>query len=209
MQQSGLSLNCFFFVTSFHSFSLVACSSGINIAWDEWPFVYASRFPEACVSHRQVSRAFWQIRNSRSSLNKTTCGVRTPFFQGSHLRISHSPDFEVYLKNFVSQMRCDARRDNMCLLPPSKMKWRTFLMSFHQNNFLREIAMKCRINSFLFLQYQKRNLTLPRMFWLLSYPSPASYISSRKSLVQESHEILRWDSLSFRWIPDSVGSWNS
>ena len=45
--------------------------------------------------------------DSRSSLTKTTFGVRTAFFPGSHLRL-------------VSQIRCAARRDNMCLLSPSK-----------------------------------------------------------------------------------------
>ena len=56
---------CAFFLTSSHSFSMVAFSSGINIAWNERSFVCASRFPEACVSERRISRVFWTIRNSR------------------------------------------------------------------------------------------------------------------------------------------------
>ena len=49
---------CAFFVTSFHSFSIVAFASGINISWNERSFVCASRFPEACVSEREISRIF-------------------------------------------------------------------------------------------------------------------------------------------------------
>ena len=49
---------CAFFMTSFHSFSIVAFASGLNIAWDERSFVCTSRFPEACVSERQISRVF-------------------------------------------------------------------------------------------------------------------------------------------------------
>ena len=57
---------CAFFMTSFHSF-LFHCRLfiWINIAWNEKYFVYASLFPEACVSERQISRVFWTMRNSR------------------------------------------------------------------------------------------------------------------------------------------------
>ena len=54
-----------FMMTSFHSFVIVAFSPGINIAWDERSFLSASRFPEACVSERQISRIFSTIRNCR------------------------------------------------------------------------------------------------------------------------------------------------
>ena len=56
---------CAFFMTSFHSFSFVAFSFGIKIAWSERSFVHTSRFPEACVSERQISRVFRNIRNCR------------------------------------------------------------------------------------------------------------------------------------------------
>ena len=49
MQQGGLSLPfvlCAFFMTSFHSFSIVAFASGINIAWGERSFIHTSRLPE-------------------------------------------------------------------------------------------------------------------------------------------------------------------
>ena len=38
--------------------SIVAFASGIMIAWNERSFIHTSRFPEACVSERQVSRVF-------------------------------------------------------------------------------------------------------------------------------------------------------
>ena len=49
---------CAFFMTSFHPFSIVAFTSGISIAWVERSFIHTSRFPEACVSERQISRVF-------------------------------------------------------------------------------------------------------------------------------------------------------
>ena len=49
---------CAFLMTPFHSFSIVAFASRINTVWDERSFVCASRFPEACVSERQISRIF-------------------------------------------------------------------------------------------------------------------------------------------------------
>ena len=115
-------------------------------------FFHTSRFPEACVSERRISRIFWTFvtLDSWSSLTKTTFGAHTSFFPGSHLRVSRTPpDFEVYLKNFVSQTRCAARRDNVCLLSPSKrMKWRASLRSFHRNEFLRKVVIEYRIPSF-------------------------------------------------------------
>ena len=53
-----LSFLCAFFMTSFHSFAIVAFASGINIAWNERSVIHTSRFPEACVSERQISRVF-------------------------------------------------------------------------------------------------------------------------------------------------------
>ena len=98
--------------------------------------------------------------------------------------ISFSPDFQGYLKNLVSQIRCAARRDNMCLLSPSKgIKWRASLGSFHQNELLRKVVIEYRVPSFPAISIQL-NLFLPQTFWLFSNPPPASYISSRKSFVQ-------------------------
>ena len=179
---------CAFFMTSFHTFSIVAFASGINIAWVERSFICASRFPEACVSERQISRIFWTVRNSRflkSSLNRTTFGVHTSLFPCSHWKYLVLPDFEVYLKNFVSQIRCAARRDNMCLLSPSEtVRWRAFFRSFHRNEFLRKVVMEYRIPSFPCNTNIIEFAVLPQMFWLFSDPLPASYISSQRSFVQ-------------------------
>ena len=87
---------CAFFVTSFHSFSIVAVAFEINIAWAERSFVYASRFPEACVSERQTPESsksyvtldvpkFADQNNIRSS-----CPFLPKFTLES---MSYSPDF--------------------------------------------------------------------------------------------------------------------
>ena len=178
---------CAFFMTSFHSFSTVASASGINIAWNERYFAYTSRFPEACVSERQISRVFWTIRISRVPKFAEQNNIRNSYFflpRFSPESISYLPDFYGYLKNFVSQIRCAARRDNMCLLSPSeKIRWRAFLRSFHLKEFLRKVVIKYRIPSFPAIRIQL-NLFLPQMFWLFSNPPPASYTSSRRSFVQ-------------------------
>ena len=54
MQQSGPSLPSVFCVPFFHSFSIVAFASGINIAWDEKSCVHTSRF--GCPKHASNSR---------------------------------------------------------------------------------------------------------------------------------------------------------
>ena len=83
-------------MTSFHSFSIVAFASGINIPWVERSFIHTSRFPEACVCEREISRVFWTIRNSRFPKFADQNHIRSSYF--FHLRftlesISYSPDF--------------------------------------------------------------------------------------------------------------------
>ena len=99
MQQSGLSLPfvfvCAFFMTFSHPFSIVAFTSGINIAWDERSFVCASRFPEACVSERQISRVIWTIPNSRFPKFADQNHIRSSYFLLPRFTlesISYSPD---------------------------------------------------------------------------------------------------------------------
>ena len=87
---------CAFFVTSFQSFSIVAFSSGINVAWDERSFVCASRFPEARVSERQISRVFWSTRNSRFPKFADQNHIRSSYLflpKFTLENISYSPDF--------------------------------------------------------------------------------------------------------------------
>ena len=77
----------------------------------ERSLIHTSRFPEACVSERQISRIVRTIRDSRfpkihilfvctpprirvyprHSLSRSTSGVYTSFFPGSHLRVSRTP----------------------------------------------------------------------------------------------------------------------
>ena len=165
---------CALFMTSFHSFSIVAFASGINIAWSERSFVCASRFPEACVSKRQISRVFWTIRNNWFAKFADQNHIRSLyfFFPSSHLRVSRTPRiFQGYLKNFVSQIRCAARRENMCLLSPSKgIKWRASLRSFHRDEFVRKVVIKYRI-PFLPCNINTSELFLPQMSWLFQSSS--------------------------------------
>ena len=147
-----LLFSCAFFMTSFHSSSSVAFSSGTNIAWDERSFVHTSRFPEACVSEIQISRVFWTIRNSRFPKFADQNHIRSTYFflpRFTLESISYSSNQKVYLKNFVSQIRCAARRDIVCLLSPSNgIKWRASLGSFHWNEFLRKVVTEYRTPSF-------------------------------------------------------------
>ena len=56
---------------------------------------------------------------SRGQLNRITSGVCTPFALVPLLRVSRtSRALEGYWNNFVPQIRCTARRDNMLLLSP-------------------------------------------------------------------------------------------
>ena len=93
---------CDFFMTSFHSFSIIAFSSGITVAWDE-RFNHTSRFPEACVSERQISRVFWTIRDSRFPKFGNQNHIRSPYFflpKFTHESISYFPDFKGLLEEF-------------------------------------------------------------------------------------------------------------
>ena len=117
MQQRWLSFPFVCLVYDFLSF-LFHCRLCIwtQPCLGEGSVVCASRFPEACVSERQISRVFWIIRNSRFPKFADQNHIRSScFFLPSFTfeSISCSPDFEGYLKNFVSQIRCAARRDNV------------------------------------------------------------------------------------------------
>ena len=126
---------CAFSMTSFHSFSIVAFSSGINTVWDERSFVRASRFHRACVSERHISRVFWTIRNSRflevrwKEPHSEFTSLSSQDHTWEYLIL---PGISVLLEEFVSQIRCAARRDIMCLLSPSEklseeLSWDLFI----------------------------------------------------------------------------------
>ena len=123
VQQSGLSLLLFcvplYNVLSF----LVHCCL---VVWNQhclgWKiFCTYSRFREANVSERQISRIVRTIRDTRfvcvytrDSLSRTIFEVNTSFFHGPHLWVSRTPQvFRV-----VPQTRRVAKRDNMRLFSP-------------------------------------------------------------------------------------------
>ena len=153
---------CAFFINSFHSLSTVAFASGMNIAWGERSSCTYSRFPEASVSERQISRIVRTILDSRFvcaytrySLRRTISEVCTSFFPGPHTRVPRTLRVLWSLEEFFPQTRRVARRDNKRLhhLKNKKIRWGTFIRSFHRNGFAYQ---SCNIiqNSVLFLQYQ-------------------------------------------------------
>ena len=76
-------------------------TSGINIAWGERSFIHTSRFPEAYVSERQITRVFWTIRNSRFPKLADQNHIRSSYFflpKFTLESISYSPDFEGLLE---------------------------------------------------------------------------------------------------------------
>ena len=105
-------LFCAFFMTSFHS----AFSSRINIAWSERSFIHTSRFPEACVSERQISRVFWTTRNSRFPKFADQNNIRSSYFflPDSHLRVSCAPRIFRFTWRILSHRYAVPRDDIIC-----------------------------------------------------------------------------------------------
>ena len=97
------------------------------------------RSPESSEPHATL--------DSRSSLIRTTFGVHTSFFPGSHLRVSCTDQILRFTRRILSHNA--ARRDNMCLLSPSKgIKWWASSGSFYRNEFLRKVVIEYKIPSF-------------------------------------------------------------
>ena len=108
---------CAFFMTSFHSFSIVAFASGINIAWVERSFVCASWFPEACLSEREISRIFWTIRNSRFPMFADHNDIRSSYFFLTKFpleSILYSPDFLRFTWRILSHKYAVPRDETTC-----------------------------------------------------------------------------------------------
>ena len=141
---------CAFFMTSFHSSSIVAFSSVIIIAWNERSFVLLG-FPRHASLRDRSPESFEPYVTLDSSKFAGQNNVRSSYSflpKFSLESIPYSPDWVFTWRIFVSQVRCAARRDNMCLLSPSKkFRWRAFLRSFHGNEFLRKVVRKYRIPS--------------------------------------------------------------
>ena len=192
MQQSGLPLPLGFFVPSlwppFIPFPLSPLHlESTLLGLKDISFVLLG-FPRHA-SLRESSRIFWTIRNSRFLEVRRTEQHSELIRLSSHVLtweyLVLSRIFRVVLKNFVSQIHCGARRDNMCLLSPSeRVRRRAFLRSFHRNEFLRKVVIEYRIPSFPCNINIIEFAFLPQMFWLFSDPPRALYISSRRSFVQ-------------------------
>ena len=191
---------CAFFMTSFDSFFTIAFASGINIAWSKRSYVHSSRFPEACVSERQISRVFWTIHNSRFPKFAEQDNSRSSSLES----VSYSPDFQGYSKNVVSQIRCAARRDNVRLFSPlRKIGWRASLRSLHRNDFVGKVVIQSRIPSFpweinttefvsasdvlafpILIQVVQPHVNGRDLTWMFFQSPPGLYISSRRSFAQ-------------------------
>ena len=102
MQQSGLSLPfvwCAFFMTSFHSFSIVAFASGINIAWVKDLLFILLGFPR----HASLRDRFWTMRNSRFPKFADQNHIRSSYFflpRFTLESISYSPVFLRLLEEY-------------------------------------------------------------------------------------------------------------
>ena len=123
VQQSGLSLLLFcvplYNVLSF----LVHCCLCV---WNQhclgWKiFCTYSRFPEANVSERQISRVVRTIRDTRfvcvytqDSLSRTISEVNTSFFHGPHLRVSRTPQVFRVTRRILSHRHAVSRNETTC-----------------------------------------------------------------------------------------------
>ena len=124
------------------------------------PSLWSLFIPYFSVS-RQISRIFWTIRNSRFPQFAEQNHIRSPHFflpRFSRESISYSPDFTRFTwRIFVSQIRCAARRDNVCLLSPSK-GIKSFLEIFsleriraQRCNKVQSSVLPCNINTIAFI----------------------------------------------------------
>ena len=107
------------FMTSFHSLSTAAFASGINRSFAHslgFPRLASlrERPPESSEPYVVLDFSKFAEQNNIQSLYSFLPRFRLE-------SISYSPGFECYSKNFVPQIRCVARRDNMCLLSPWKI----------------------------------------------------------------------------------------
>ena len=181
-----LLLWCAFFMTSFHSFFHCCLCIWNEHCWRERSFVHASRFPEVCVSERHISRVFWTISNSRFLKFTEQNNIQSSYSflpRFTLESISCSPDFQGYSKNFVSQVRCAARRDNVRLLSPfEKIRWRAFLRSFHRNEFARKVLCNTEFRPFPAIPIRP-HVIRTKCHLDFRHAPPGSKISSRRSFL--------------------------
>ena len=162
MQQSRLSLLFCFCVLSLWPpsflFPLSPFASGINVAWDERYFVCASRFPDACVSERQISRVFWTVRNSRFPMFTDQKDIRSSYFfpRVALESFSYSPDY-------IVDTLCRKTRQRALVFTFNGNWVKSFLRIFSRNEFLRKVKLDYRILSFPAISTQL-NVFLLQMF---------------------------------------------
>ena len=173
-----------FFTIFFHSFSIVAFASGINIAWGERSFIHTFRFPEASVSERQVSRIVWTIRNSRFHNIHVLFVCTLPhwcvhprfaeqnniwslyfFLPKFSLEISRTPQVWGLLEEFCpTDTPCPQTRQHALNfhLRNKKIKWRAFFQTFLLER-IRVPSCNTTQNSACLLQYQYKWILLQKL----------------------------------------------
>ena len=150
----SLLLFCVLPLYDFLSFLIHCCLCFWNqhcLGWEI--FCTYSRFPEACVSERQISRIVWTIRNSRFPnihillMSTPLASVCTPeirwadqhpefillSFPGSHSRVSRTPRVVGLLEESVSHRYAVSRDETTCAsfhFRTNKIWWRAFFQIF-------------------------------------------------------------------------------
>ena len=122
MQQSGLSLPFVFMCLLYDILSfLFHCLESTLLGMKDLLFILLGFPRHASVRDRSPESSEPYVTLDSSKFDEQN-NIRSSYFflpRFSLESISYS-DLVVYLKNFVSQIRCAARRDNTNLLPPSK-----------------------------------------------------------------------------------------
>ena len=258
MQQSGLSLSFVFMCLLYDLLSfllhcrLCICNQhclGWKIFYSYFSVSRGMRLCQSLVNHAWLSIPEVRWSEPHSEFILLSSQVHT----WEYLVLPQI--FRCYLKNFVTQIRCAAWRDTVCLLsPPKGIKWRAFLGSFHRNESLRKVVTRYRIPSFpcniQIIEFVFASDVLafsrflpPHRIFLLGGVSFSKFCEIRNdsslgtqvelsvqygdnkwSILEQTksipdllrhllilqvetlpyrREILRWDSLSLRWIPIS------
>ena len=240
---------CAFFMTSFHSFSIVAFASAINIAWVERSFIHTSRFPEACVS----ARVLWAMRDSRFPKFADQNHIRSSYFFLPRFTLERISYSRVTCR-ILSHTLCRMTRHRVLTSTSKGNQVKSFLRIFSSERILAQSCNKVQ-NSVLSLQHPKNWICFclrcfgfsrflpPHRIFLLGGVSfskfreirndsslgtqvehSVQYGDNKWSILEQTksipdllrrllilqvetlpyrREILRWDSLSLRWIPIS------
>ena len=161
MQRSGLSLPFVFVCLLYHLLSFLFHSRlfiwnqhclGCKVSW----FVLLSFPRHASLRDRSPeSSEPYVTLDSRSSLNRTTFGVRTSFFPSPHLRVSRTLRiFSGLLEEFCpTDTLCRETRQHVLAFTFRENKVKSFLEIFSSERIRAQSCNKVQ-NSVLSLQYQ-------------------------------------------------------